>query len=148
MTDFDRLLSTDIIDDLEGPLIDFWTPGRIAEYLDKVNRRMSAFDTRVMSSAAPDQFKGEWRGFYDGWASFAEAHEGWFSRFGAGTVDDIERYERELVLWRKELKQLGEDAGVNLDAARKSPQTLTASPWLWLGAAAAVVGAWALGRAS
>jgi hypothetical protein len=50
--DFDEELAADIVGDLEGPIIDFWTPGRIAAYLDRINRRMLAFDRRMMRSQA------------------------------------------------------------------------------------------------
>jgi hypothetical protein len=146
--DFDEELAADIVGDLEGPIIDFWTPGRIAAYLDRINRRMLAFDRRMMRSQAPDKLKGEWRDFFDGWATFAEAHESWTSRLSSGAVEDIERYERELELWRKALERLGQYAGIDLAPARKPREPLTASPWLWLGAAAAVLGAFAIGRAT
>lgn len=136
--DFDDMLLGELLD---GPLIDFWTPGRIVAYVEKADARMSTFNGQVVASKAAASFKQAWGAFYESWVKLADAHDTWLSGLaGPGVISDVERFERELAIWQRQFRKLGGTTVVDLEPARDDPNAITIAPVWWVAAGVAAAG--------
>lgn len=131
-------LEEDLVEDFK--IVDYWTPGRILDHIRRLEARMAGFDLRVMQSGVSDDFKKQWRLFYERWAQFFLEHEGWFSRLSVGTVDEADKYEKALDRFALEFKKMGHNPGVDT-SSQGDDDGVSRVTWSVVGAVSAVVGA-------
>lgn len=94
-----------LIAGMGDPLFRWYTPGDQRSEEDTVNAAVGELDADIMAStAAPPDFKTQWRAFVADWAQFYSSQggvTGWLSRFmTAGGHDQTEDYRRQLETWR------------------------------------------------